>query len=449
MEIRLPKNVKKIIDTLEQAGYEAYAVGGCVRDSVLGREPNDWDITTSARPLETKALFKRTVDTGLQHGTVTVLLDGEGYEVTTYRIDGEYEDGRHPKEVQFTEKLVEDLRRRDFTINAMAYNEREGLVDAFDGIGDMERGVIRCVGDAGERFTEDALRILRAVRFSAQLGFSIEENTREAIERLAKNLEKISAERIQAEMVKLLASPHPGELRTAWETGITAVILPEFDAMMETEQHTPHHWGSVGEHTLRCLESVEPDRMLRLAMLLHDAGKPALRTTDEEGRDHFIGHPEAGERIAEQVLRRWKMDNDTIGRVKRLVRFHDLRPVPTPRSVRRMIYKVGEELFPSLLLVQRADILAQSNYRQEEKLRALEETERIYREILAARQCLSIRGLAVGGRDLIADGMKPGPALGRTLTALLEHVLEEPEHNTKEYLLALSRALRQGEPPLF
>lgn len=446
MEITLPKQVKKIIETLEQAGYEAYAVGGCIRDSVLGRMPNDWDITTSARPLETKALFRRTVDTGLKHGTVTVLMDGEGYEVTTYRIDGEYEDGRHPKEVLFTSDLVEDLRRRDFTINAMAYNEKDGMVDAFDGMGDMERRIIRCVGDAGERFTEDALRILRAVRFSAQLGFSIEEKTREAVMHLAGNLAKISAERIQTEMIKLLVSPHPEELRTAWEMGITAVILPEFDVLMETEQNTPHHRYTVGEHTLHALENVREDKVLRLAVLFHDMGKPQVRTVDETGRDHFKGHPAKSERIAEEVLHRWRLDNDTLNKVKRLVKYHDLRPALNQKSVRRMICKVGEDMFPMLLEVQRADILAQSSYGQEEKLHDLDEVNRIYHEILEERQCLSMKDLAVGGRELIADGMKPGKDMGKMLALLLEHVLEEPQHNTKEYLLDYSRRLRDTSP---
>ena len=446
MEITLPKQVKKIIETLEQAGYEAYAVGGCIRDSVLGRKPNDWDITTSARPLETKALFRRTVDTGLKHGTVTVLMDGEGYEVTTYRIDGEYEDGRHPKEVLFTSDLVEDLRRRDFTINAMAYNEKDGMVDAFDGMGDMERRIIRCVGDAGERFTEDALRILRAVRFSAQLGFSIEEKTREAVMRLAGNLAKISAERIQTEMIKLLVSPHPEELRTAWETGITAVILPEFDVLMETEQNTPHHRYTVGEHTLHALENVREDKVLRLAVLFHDMGKPQVRTVDETGRDHFKGHPVNSERIAEEVLHRWRLDNDTLNKVKRLVKYHDLRPALNQKSVRRMICRVGEDMFPMLLEVQGADILAQSSYGQEEKLHDLDEVNRIYHEILEECQCLSIKDLAVGGRELIADGMKPGKELGQMLALLLDHVLEEPQHNTKEYLLDYSRRLRDTSP---
>lgn len=442
MQMILPKNVKKIIDRLEGAGYEAYAVGGCVRDSVLGREPNDWDITTSAKPLEIKELFKRTVDTGLQHGTVTVLLDGEGYEVTTYRIDGAYEDGRHPKEVSFTSDLREDLRRRDFTINAMAYNDREGLVDAFGGLEDIEKKVIRCVGNAQERFTEDALRMLRAVRFSAQLGFSVEEETRQAITRLAGNLSRISAERIQAEMIKLLTSPHPEELRTAWETGITAVILPEFDRMMATPQHNPHHRGSVGEHTLWALQEVRAEKVLRLAILLHDAGKPETRTTDELGSDHFHGHADVSEKLARAVLHRWKLDNDTLNQVIRLVRWHDLRPELTDRSVRRAVFRTGEDIFPLLLEVCRADILAQSTFLQAQKLERVTQLEQLYQEILKRKECLSIKDLAIGGKDLIADGMKPGKEMGTVLRTLLEDVLDAPEHNTKEYLLAYSRTLR-------
>ena len=240
-QMTMPQEVVRIINTLEQHGYEAYAVGGCVRDAMLGREPEDWDITTSAKPLEVKGLFRKTIDTGLQHGTITVMVNGEGYEVTTYRIDGEYEDGRHPKEVAFTTSLRMDLERRDFTINAMAYNDRSGLVDEFDGVGDLKRGVIRCVGDAGQRFDEDALRMLRAVRFSGQLGFTIEDATLQAMEQRIQNLQKISAERIRVEMTKLLISPNPGRFRVAYTSGMTGVFLPEFDRMMTCDQKNHHH----------------------------------------------------------------------------------------------------------------------------------------------------------------------------------------------------------------
>lgn len=438
----LPKHVTFIIETLEEHGYEAYAVGGCVRDSILGRIPGDWDITTSAKPEETKALFRRTVDTGLQHGTITVLLEDESYEVTTYRIDGAYEDNRHPKEVTYTANLLEDLKRRDFTINAMAYNEKVGIIDAFGGAQDLKNGVIRCVGDAKTRFSEDALRILRAVRFSAQLGFRIEEKTRKAIRDLAGNLKDISAERIQAEMVKLLISAHPEYIKTAWELTITKVILPEFDEMMQTDQNNPHHRFDVGNHTLEALKAVESDKVLRLAVLFHDIGKPKTRTTDDAGIDHFYVHHEVSQKMAEAIMRRWKFDNDTLYKVSKLVKYHDLHPATTDKSVRRMIHRVGEDLFPYLLKVQRADILAQSEYERAEKLASLKIVEQLYQEILKRGECLNLKDLAITGSDLIQDGMKPGKEIGNILTELLNQVLEDPQKNTREYLIKYSRELR-------
>ena len=296
--IEIPAGAARILKVLEANGYEAYVVGGCVRDSLLGKQPHDWDITTSALPLQVKALFSRTIDTGLKHGTVTIPSGREAYEVTTYRIDGEYLDGRHPSEVTFTASLREDLKRRDFTINAMAYNEKDGLQDFFDGISDLENQRIRAVGDPRKRFEEDALRILRAVRFSAQLGYTVEEGTLRAMRMLAPTLARISAERIAAELEKILVSPHPDRLRMAYECGITAVILPEFDRCMETPQNNPHHIYNVGEHTMCALMQARPDRILRTAILLHDVGKPLCRSTDEKGIDHFYGHPEAGAKIA-------------------------------------------------------------------------------------------------------------------------------------------------------
>lgn len=434
MQIKLPEDVKKIIGVLEGAGFEAFAVGGCVRDSVLGRIPADWDITTSAKPQQVKALFRRTIDTGIQHGTVTVMINKTGYEVTTYRIDGEYTDSRHPNEVSFTSDLTEDLRRRDFTINAMAYSDSRGLVDVFEGIEDLKRGVIRAVGNAEERFGEDALRILRAVRFAAQLGFSIDEDTAKAAAKLAENLKNISAERIQVELVKLLVSPHPELLKNAWELGLTKVVLPEFDAMMETPQNNPHHMYNVGEHTLKALEFVEQEKALRLAMLCHDFGKPATRTT-VDGVDHFYGHGEVGKELTVKMMHRLKFDNDTLNKVKQLVLFHDMRPQPTEKAVRRAMNKVGEDLFPDLLQVMGADILAQSDYEKMAKLMQLDQVHEIYEGILKRKECVSLKTLAVTGRDLIQAGMKPGKELGEVLQKMLEHVIEEPQHNTKEYLL--------------
>lgn len=436
MLIHLPEDVKAILHTLQEAGYEAYAVGGCIRDSLLGRRPDDWDITTSAKPQETKALFGKTIDTGIQHGTVTVMRHGRGYEVTTYRVDGEYEDGRHPKEVTFTASLKEDLRRRDFTVNAMAYNEKDGLVDLFGGRQDLEQKIIRCVGEANERFEEDALRIMRAVRFSAQLGFSIEERTKEAIRGHAERLRQVSAERIQVELTKLVISPNPDFLRIAWETGITAVVLPEFDRLMEQPQNNPHHCFSVGEHTLHAMQAVRPDKCLRLAMLLHDVAKPLCLTTDAEGIDHFHGHAQKGERMAAQILKRLRYDNHTTELVSRLVKWHDVAIAPEKKAVRRAASRMGKELFPLILEVKAADLAAQSDYQRTEKREWLERLRSLYEEIEREGDCLTIKDLAVNGRDLIQSGITPGPQLGLALQQLLEIVLEDPEKNTREYLLS-------------
>lgn len=437
VQIQLPQKVRYIIETIQAAGYEAYAVGGCIRDSILGRKPDDWDITTSAKPGDIKKLFHRTIDTGIQHGTVTVMIEKEGFEVTTYRIDGKYEDSRHPKDVTFTASLEEDLRRRDFTVNALAYNEQDGLIDIFKGIQDMEHGVIRCVGNAKERFTEDALRIMRAVRFSAQLGYTIEEETKAAMKELSPTLQKISAERIQVELVKLLVSGHPDYLRTAYETGIIAQILPEFAICMETEQNNPHHCYSVGEHILHTLSYVDEDKVLRLTMLFHDIGKPQTLTIDEEGITHNHGHAAVGEEMTIKILKRLKFDNDTIDKVRRLVRYHDWKIEPVYKNVRRAVNKIGEDIFPMLFSVKYADVMAQSDYKREEKLQELEILKNIYHDIIEKKECFSLKDLAVSGDDLIGMGMKPGKEIGVTLHELLEIVLENPECNRKEYLLSL------------
>ena len=443
LHIQIPAPAARIIDRIEAAGYEAYVVGGCVRDSILGRTPQDWDITTSATPDRVKALFPRTVDTGLQHGTVTVMMDREGFEVTTYRIDGEYEDSRHPKEVVFTPNLEEDLRRRDFTINAMAYNDTEGLVDLYGGIEDINAGIIRCVGDPMERFTEDALRILRAVRFSAQLGYRIEDGTRAAIRQIAPNLARISAERISAELSKILTSPHPDYLRDAYELGLTRVFFPEFDVAMTTRQNHPHHRYTVGEHLLHALMQVEPDRTQRLAVLLHDIGKPTVRSVDENGIDHFYFHARVSARMSEEILRRWKFDNDTIRMVTKLVQYHDegFATEPTIKNVRKMIAKIGQDAFPALFAVQRADILAQSDYQRTEKLERSRRREELYRQICEEKQCVSVKMLAVNGKDLQEVGIAPGPRMGELLQELLNVVLEDPECNTREQLLEIAAGM--------
>ena len=435
-KIQIPENASGIIDVIQKAGYEAYVVGGCVRDSVMGRRPHDWDITTSALPMEVKSLFRRTVDTGLKHGTVTVLMGGEAFEVTTYRIDGEYGDGRHPDQVSFTRSLEEDLKRRDFTINAMAYNDQAGLVDLFDGLGDLKRKRIRAVGDPLQRFKEDALRILRAVRFAGQFGFGIDPETSAAIRQLSPNLKKISAERIREELNKLLDSDHPELLRTAYTLGVTKQFLPEFDTMMETLQNNPHHCFTVGEHTIHAIQNTRQDLTLRLTMLLHDVGKPPCRWTDDNGIDHFWGHPEKGAEMTEEILRRLKYDNVTVKNVTRLVLLHD-QPLPeTDAALRRMVAKVGEELFPLLLEVHEADVLAQGAFFLEDKLELIAECGRRFDELMESSQALALKDLAVSGKDLILAGISPGVEMGKLLQTMLEDVLDNPEHNTRDYLMA-------------
>ena len=443
--IEIPEKAERILETLQGAGYEAYVVGGCVRDSILGRTPGDWDITTSASPQQVKALFPRTIDTGIEHGTVTVMDGKEGFEVTTYRIDGAYEDCRHPKSVTFTSNLTEDLKRRDFTINAMAYAPKTGLVDEFGGMEDLKNKIIRCVGDPKERFGEDALRMLRAVRFAAQLGFTLADDVRDAIRDMAEQLDQISAERIQTELVKLVTSPLPHWFRLTYETGITSVIMPEFDRIMVQRQHNPHHAYTTGEHTLVAMRSIPSDKVLRLVMLFHDMGKPDVFTTDENGKDHFHGHAAYSAPIAERIMRRLKFDNDTMRQVCTLVRNHSMYPQLTGKDVRRAAHQIGPELFDSFLLVKRADVMAHHPDVIPGKLDYLRELEHIWRDVQLHGDCLSLKDLAVGGKDLIADGMTPGPDIGRVLEHLLELVLDYPEKNEHDVLIKESRRYRAGE----
>ena len=439
MKIDMPADVRFIIEQLNNSGYEAYAVGGCVRDAILGRKPNDWDITTSATPFEVKEIFRRTIDTGIQHGTVTVMLKKNGYEVTTYRIDGEYTDHRRPDGVTFTSELSEDLLRRDFTINAMAYNEKDGLVDLYGGVRDLENKVIKCVGSPNDRFDEDALRIMRAVRFAAQLGFEIDSDTREAARVHAPEIEKVSAERVETELTKLLLSAYPEKLLEMYDLGITSVILPEFDRIIATEQNTPYHTYDVGRHTIEVIKNVPATKVMRYAALLHDMGKPECRTTDEQGIDHFKGHAQVSEKIAEKVLRRLKMDNDTIRDVKKLVYWHDygIKGNITKKTIRRMLSQMGEEYFEGYSLLRKADIMGQSTYNRENSLELLDQIITYHDEIMQEGSALKISDLAVGGGDLIAAGIKPGPEMGEILRNLLDRVLEEPELNTREKLMEL------------
>ena len=438
MQIVIPKDVLWILRKLNEAGYEAYVVGGCVRDSLLGREPHDWDITTDAEPLQVKALFKRTVDTGLQHGTVTVLNHGVGYEVTTYRLDGDYSDHRRPESVTFSRQLSDDLMRRDFTINAMAYHPEKGLVDLYGGEKDLAEKRIRAVGVPDERFNEDALRILRAVRFAAQLGFIIEPETRDAIRAHVKELSHVSIERIETELTKLICSPHPEEMEELYQLGITAEILPEFDRMMETEQNTPYHCMDVGHHTIAVMKGVSRDKILRYAALFHDIGKPECKTTDEEGQDHFKGHPAVGEKMAREIMKRLRLDNKTIDEASLLVYWHDfgVKGDLTEKSFRKGVSKMGLRHFPAYLELRKADMHGQSDYEWEKKVEGYQRIQEMYERLLEEKPALTVRELAVNGGDLKKAGIPAGPEMGRMLEHLLQYVLEDPERNTKEELLA-------------
>lgn len=448
----IPEKVNYIINELNRHGFEAYAVGGCVRDMVLGRTPQDWDITTSATPQEVKSIFRRTVDTGIEHGTVTVLIDKDHYEVTTYRIDGVYEDNRHPKEVSFTLSLKEDLKRRDFTINAMAYNEASGFVDLFGGLDDIRAGIIRCVGSASERFDEDALRILRAVRFSAQLGFDIEEETMRAICEKAPKLRNISAERIREELTKLLLSEHTDRLRTLYESGITDVILPEFNTMMSTEQNNIHHIYSVGEHTIKTVSEVAcahdnisfSDRektILKWTMLLHDIEKPGTKTASEDGQDHFYGHNEKGAVTARKILRRLKFDNNTLNSIVYLIRWHNYRFELTAAGMRKAVSKIGKDYMELLFEVMRADIKGKNPEMADSMYERLNAARRLYADIIKNGECVSIKELNIDGDDLINAGLKPGKKIGEILDRLLAMVLENPGLNDNATLLAMAKQM--------
>lgn len=454
MEFQIPKKVQYIIQALTDNGFEAYAVGGCVRDMLLGKNPEDWDITTSAKPHEVKRIFKRTVDTGIVHGTVTVLLDKEHYEVTTYRLDGIYEDNRHPKEVSFTGNLEEDLKRRDFTINAMAYNPEQGVIDLFGGRKDLNDRLICCVGNASERFDEDALRILRAVRFSAQLDFAIEEETKKAIMGKAEHLRNISAERIRTELTKLLISDHPDRLRLLYEMGISKVIIPEFDKMMVTGQKNIHHAYSVGEHTIRAVSAVagkisenrfssQERVILRWTMLLHDIEKPGTITMGKDGQNHFYGHQEKGAMTAKRILKDLKFDNDTLEAVVHLVRWHDYRFVLTPTGIRKAAAKIGKEYMELLFEINYADTSGKNPETNKDKFRQLEEAKRLYREMISREECVSLKELQINGKDLITAGFKPGKEMGRILNSLLDMVIEDPSLNDKETLLGIVKSLNR------
>ena len=442
MTMDMPKNVDTAINLLQSAGFEAYAVGGCVRDSLLGKTPNDWDITTSAKPEDMKSVFAdfHCIDTGIKHGTVTVVIDGEPLEITTFRLDGEYEDNRHPKSVTFTSDLGADLGRRDFTVNAMAYSKMTGTVDLFGGQNDLKNGIIRCVGDPDRRFNEDALRILRAMRFASALDFEIEEKT---AQRLLKNralLGNISEERIAKELLKLVCGKGAKRILTDFAP-VLFEILPELQPMYKNSHDNPHHCYDIYEHTLIAVESIDPEPTLRFAMLLHDCGKPAVKKFDENGVAHFYGHQRISAEISAQILARLKVSNKFRDEILFLVSNHDRWELyESTEKMPRYLSKFGLDGVLKLLKVMRADVLAQSpEYRY--RLDQIADAEEIAKNLAAQKPCLSLRELQINGRTLMDIGIPQGRKLGAVLAQLLDEVIDGVTKNTQEALTTRAREI--------
>lgn len=437
--IRLPKQVVTALKLLEASGYEAYIVGGCVRDYIMGIEPHDYDITTSALPEETKQVFKRykVIETGIKHGTVTVLMDYEPIEITTFRVDADYIDGRHPSSVSFTKSLREDVARRDFTMNAIAMDCRGDIFDYFGGRQDIENRVIRCVGEPITRFNEDALRIMRALRFSSVTGFNIEEKTHEAMRETKDLLCKVSAERIREELVRLLCGKNVKKVLME-DVDILAVFMPELAKMEGFDQRNPHHIFDVLEHTATVVEMADKEPVVRLAALFHDIGKPDCFTVDEAGIGHFYGHGAISAEMTRSVMNRLKFDNDTKKKVLELVEKHDAHIEPSQRAVKRVLNKLSEEQFFNLMALKRADNFGQSPLHRERQ-KHYDKLEEIAGEIIEQEQCFSLKDLCVNGSDLISIGFKPGNEIGEMLKFLLEEVIDGKIENERQKLLDLAQ----------
>lgn len=432
----MPQEVRSLLARLESAGYQGWAVGGCVRDTLRGAVPSDWDVTTDARPERIMALFgERAIPTGLKHGTVTVCAGETHVEVTTFRRDGTYSDHRRPDAVQFSSSLEEDLARRDLTVNAMAMDLRGHICDPFGGQEDLSRRVLRCVGDPLRRLDEDALRIMRTLRFAAVLGFAIEPDTSAALHRRAPLLADIAAERILVEMNKLLTGEYMASVLLAYPD-VLGVFLPELLPCVGFDQRNVHHCYDVWTHSVYAASAIAPDAVLRWAMLLHDIGKPDCFTVDERGTGHFYGHPARSAELAEAICRRLRMDKKSAQRIVTLVRWHD-RDIPrTDRAIARAVGKLGEDVFRQLLAVKRADNAAQSPD-DRHRLADIQQAEDILDGLLARQQCFSLRDLAVKGGDMAALGLR-GREISDMLRALLDAVLDGAP-NERGSLLALAR----------
>ncbi|MBR5330682.1 MAG: CCA tRNA nucleotidyltransferase [Akkermansia sp.] len=433
--IIIPTHALTVVERLERYGYEAYVVGGCVRDSLLGRSPKDWDVCTNALPEEVLRVFKRfhVIKTGLQHGTVTVMVDKQPVEVTTFRIDGDYSDNRHPDSVNFVSRVEEDLARRDFTINAMAYSPARGLVDAFDGQADLKAGIIRCVGEPDARFNEDGLRILRALRFAARYNFGIETETAFSIHRNRHLLENVSVERIFTELKGILVGDGVLGMMQAFPD-VFSIIIPELAPTIGFDQHNPHHCYDVWTHTAHAVQSAPAEEAIRLALLLHDIAKPATFTRGDDGKGHFYDHGTKGADMARSILRHLKSDTATLENVVTLVREHDNTLPTTAPGMRRCIGRLGLNTLNQLLAIKQADMDAQSTHERPQKQATLRDARLLLEDVLEGTPAYSVSDLALAGRDLIAMGLKPGPAMGCILKTLLTEVQDEILPNTREAL---------------
>ena len=435
MKASIPEYVLLVLEKLNNAGYEAYPVGGCVRDCLRGVTPHDWDVCTNAFPEEMKRVFAdmHSIETGLKHGTLTVMSLGQPIEMTTYRAGGDYTDHRRPDSVTFVRSLGDDLSRRDFTVNALCFDKQGGVIDMFDGQGDLERKLIRCVGDPEKRFEEDALRILRALRFSSVLDFDIEENTAAALRKKAGLLSFVSAERIFTELKKLLCGVRAGDILIKYRE-VFAVMIPELAECFDIEQHNPHHQYDVYTHICKSVDNIPPRDTLRLTMMLHDIAKPRCKTTDEQGIDHFKKHPSVGAEMADGILTRLKADNATRELVCEYIKEHDNRLAENERSVGRFIAKHGYEFFDEYMLIRRADTLAQSMYYREEKLKDLDVLNEIRHSLEEKSACLTLKDLDLGGHDLIALGFE-GKEIGTALEMALDGVISGNVENKKKELI--------------
>lgn len=438
--MHISRKAAYVLDRLNACGHEAFVVGGCVRDSLLGREPNDWDVTTSALPDEVKACFSdlRTVETGLQHGTLTLLVEGSPIEVTTFRNDGIYLDHRHPVGVTFSKTVEEDLARRDFSVNAMAYHPARGLVDLFGGREDLKNRRICCVGDPVTRFREDGLRILRALRFASVLNFTLDADTERAVRSEKELLRFIAPERIREEFLKLICGQNAADVLRRY-VEVIGQFLPELEACAGFAQNTKYHCYDVLEHTLVALSAAEPDPTVRLAVLLHDVGKPRCYTEDEQG-GHFKGHGPVGTAMTEEILRRLRFDNRTVATVSRLVEHHDHITPAEERAVKRLMQKMTDREILLLLEVQRCDRLAHAKGFDEPPA-SLAEIPAIMERIRAEDACLSLKTLAVRGDDLLALGYPEGKAIGQALGKLLDAVVDGHLPNDREALLAEAKKI--------